>query len=113
MNTSTPSKRRFGASVLFVLLAACGGGGGGGGSSGGGGGGPPPVAGQCATGYPAGFTFVTGTDNATNLAQSALGKPARGSICQEPAFKTCVVRVTNQGLAAGYNVVLATTPEPK
>ena len=102
MNTSTPSKRRFGASVLFVLLAACGGGGGGGGSSGGGGGGPPPVAGQCATGYPGGFTFVTGTDNATNLAQSALSKPTRGSIFQEPAFKTCVVRVTNHA-ADGLN----------
>lgn len=95
MKSLSPT-RDFGAAVFLVLLAACGGGsGGGGGSSGGGGGGPPPVAGQCATGYPANFSFVTGTDAATNLAQPALAKPGKGAIFQEPAFNTCVVRVTN------------------
>ena len=92
---SSTTTRRLGASILFVVIAACGGGGGGSAGSGGGGGGPPPVAGTCASGYPAGFSFVTGTDNASNLAQAALGKPNKGSVFQEPAFKTCAVRVTD------------------
>ena len=88
--------RLSGASLLAAFLIACGSGGG---SSDSGAGapnvGPPPTVGQCANRYPAGFALVSGTDYATNLAQPAAGKPDRGSDFEEPAFKTCAVRVTN------------------
>jgi hypothetical protein len=83
------------ASLLAAFLLACGSGGGSDSGAGNPNVGPPPTVGQCANRYPAGFALVSGTDNLTNLLQTSVGKPARGSVFEEPAFKTCAVRVTS------------------